>query len=153
MDHSAEFRRCLEELDVAAMRRLWRHVSPHLPQLKSDAECLVALHHARTQAESIPLRLRAWSHRWLQGGGYPSGLPDRLKPSAEQICPRVVQAVGISYNSVRWGREFAGSVERAMSDAVADAFAHGKTEPSFVTARMNEARDTTYRKLLGVVRS
>jgi hypothetical protein len=65
---------------------------------ESDAEALVTLHHARTQAESIALKLRAWSHRWLLEHGYPSGLPDHLKPSAERIYPRVVEGVGISVN-------------------------------------------------------
>src|SRR5262249_47481856 len=74
--HAAEFRRCLEQLDVAGIRKLWRHVSPNMPQPKNDAEALISLHSARTQSEAMPIKLRAWSHRWLLDNGLPSQLPD-----------------------------------------------------------------------------
>lgn len=151
MDHSAEFRRCLEQLDIDGMRKLWRHVSPHLPQPGSDAEILTTLHHARTQAESMPLRLRAYSHRWLSERSYPTGLPDRLKQSAERMYPRVVEGVGISVNAKsEFMKPIASLVQRAMSDAVSDAYAEGRSDPGFVRARMNEARASTVRKLLAV---
>jgi hypothetical protein len=150
MQHSDEFRRCLEALDVAAQRKLWRHVSPHLAQPKNDAEALVTIHHARTQAASIPLKLRAYSHRWLCDHGYPSGLPDDLKPSAERIYPRVVESVGISVN---FGSPVlapvAAEVRGAMEHAVLDAYADKRTEPAFLRTRMQEARETTMRKLVG----
>jgi hypothetical protein len=148
--HSAEFRRCLEQLDVAGVRRLWRHMSPHLPQPANDAEALVTLHHARTQTESIAIRLRAWSHRWLLDHGYPSGLPDHMKPSAERIYPRVVEGVGISVNfRSPILQPITGLVRGAMEDAVSEAYADKKTEPSFVRARMQQAKATTIRKLVG----
>jgi hypothetical protein len=148
--HSAEFRRCLEALDVAAMRKLWRRVSPHLAQPKDDAEALATIHHARTQSESIGLKLRAWSHRWLLERGYPSGLPDHMKPAAERLYPRVVESVGISVNfSSPILQPIAAEVRGAMEHAVQDAYASKRTEPAFLRARMQEARETTMRKLVG----
>src|SRR6266403_1167373 len=93
------FRRCLIDLDVAAARKLWAQTRPGFVRPDNDKEMLIVLHHARTQASSIALRQRAWSHRWLLDHGYPSGLPDKLKPRAERIYPRVVEAVGISVNA------------------------------------------------------
>lgn len=149
--HQAELRRCLEQLDCAGTRKLWQHVSPHLPQPKSDAETLIALHHARTQAKSIQFKHRAYSHRWLCDNGYPSGLPDPLKPSAERIYPKIVKAVGIAVVALSASRKPAAAlIERAMADAVEDAYAEGKQDDdAFVTARMHEAREKT-KKLLGV---
>lgn len=95
--YGAAFRRCLEDVDVAGMRKLHAHVMPHVPA-GSDKDILVSIHHARTQAESMPMKARAWSHRWLLDHGYPSGLPDHLKPTAEREYPRVVEATGFTMN-------------------------------------------------------
>lgn len=150
MDHSAEMRRCLEAVDIAGIRKLWQHVSTHLPQPERDADALVAIHHARTQSQSIAFKLRAYSHRWLTDRGYPSGLPDELKPKAERIYPRIVEAVGISVNSKsQLFKPIMTLVRDAMSDAVEEAFADGRTEPAFVSARMQEARVKTVRQLVG----
>lgn len=97
-DYAAEFHRCIEECDVAGIRRLWLHVAPRCPQPKSDAEALRTLHMSRTRLETMPLNLRAYSHRWLLDQGLPSQLPDELKPVAERLYPKVVEAVGISVN-------------------------------------------------------
>lgn len=150
---SGELRRCLEAVDVAGVRRLWQHVSPHLPQPKTDAEARVAIHHARTQSQSIAFKLRAYSHRWLTDNGYPSGLPDELKPRAERIYPKVVEAVGISVNfRTPEFRPVSGLVRGAMSDAVLESFADRVTDPVKVSAHMAEAKRKTIRKLLGVNR-
>jgi hypothetical protein len=50
------------------------------------------------KAETVSFKARAWSHRWLTERALPSGLPDRLKPSAERVYSRVVEGVGISVN-------------------------------------------------------
>ncbi|GAA2888082.1 hypothetical protein GGQ99_004792 [Aminobacter niigataensis] len=147
------FRRCLVELDVAGARALWREVSPHLRQPANDVETLFMLHRARTEAASIDLKLRAYSHRWLVDNGYPSGLPDTLRPRAERLYPRVVDAVGVcvrpsSSDMIPLAKE----VERAMSDAIADAYAEGRKYPEFVRARMLEARAATRKKLLGIAK-
>src|SRR5882724_2493650 len=98
MPHAAEFRRCLEECDISAVRKLWWHLAPNLHQPASDHEALATIHRARTEAAWMRLRPRAYSHRWLLDHGYPSALPDELKPKAERLYPRIVEAVGISVN-------------------------------------------------------
>lgn len=138
--HAAEFRRCLNDCDVAALRKLWLHCFPHLPQPETDLQATIILHRARTEAESVPLRLRAYSHRWLEDNGHQSGLPDHLKPAAERIYPKIVSAVGIAVQPFRLSADVAKGVERAMSDAVADAYAEGNKDPVFVSKRMKEAR-------------
>src|SRR6476620_6475738 len=96
MDCSAAMRQCLEEANAPAVRKLWAEMCPHLPQPESDFEALACLHRARTEARSMPLNLRAYSHRWLLDRGFPSGLPDHLKPKADRLYPQVVSAVGIA---------------------------------------------------------
>lgn len=80
LKHAAEFRRCLIELDVTGVRKLWAEVSPHLPQPKSIKETLFTLHMARTEAQSVPLGLRQYSHRWLRERGFGSMLPEAQWP-------------------------------------------------------------------------
>jgi hypothetical protein len=151
VDHASEFRRCLEVVDIDGIRKLWAHVSPHLPQPQSDAEALVTIHQARTQAKSVAFNLRAYSHRWLTDNGYPSGLPDDLKPSAERVYPKIVEAVGISVNfRTLEFRPVANLVRGAMSDAVMESFADRVVDPVKVSAHMAEAKRTAVRKLLGV---
>ena len=141
MNHSAEFRRCLSECDISGVRRLWQHVAPNMPQPKSAHDALMAIHHARTQLPLLTLKQRAYSHRWLLDHGYPSGLPDGLKPSAERLYPKVVAAVGIAVKgSSPLGRQVAPLIQSAMSDAVLEAYADKKTDPAFVKARMMDAR-------------
>lgn len=91
------FRDCLSKLDVATARDAWSAQFPQYPPLGSDDDVLTVLHYARTQAESSPLRDRAYSHRWLTDRNYPSGLPDHLRSSAERMYPVVVKAVGVAY--------------------------------------------------------
>lgn len=78
--HAEEFRRCLTELDVVGVRRIWAEVAPHLPQPANENETLFTLHMARTEAQSIPLNLRQYSHRWLRERGFGSMLPEALWP-------------------------------------------------------------------------
>lgn len=153
MQHTAELRRCLADCDVVAIRRLWRHVSPHLPQPQSDHAALVSIHHARTTMASMALKLRAWSHRWLLDHGYPSGLPDDLKPRAERMYPKIADAVGISVGATSpILKPVAVIVRGAMENAVLDAYADNKRDPAFVKARMQEARASiqkTVREAIG----
>ena len=134
----AAMREALASIDVIMLRRLWAHLSPHLPQPASDADVLISAHLARTAADSMTIQDRAYSHRWLTERGLPSQLPDRLKPSAEQICPRVITSVGIAVGSpipiVRDG------IRGAMEYAVNDCYANGDTAPEIVKPRMMEAR-------------
>lgn len=149
MDHSGDMQRCLRDLDVVGVRRLWREVSPYLPQPASDEEAVIALHHARTQSPFLRLKERAWSHRWLVDHGYPSGLPDELRPRAERMYPRIVDAVGISVRS-RYP-EIKVGVARAMSDAVAECYVDKRTDVAFVRARMMEARERQKKYFAGLL--
>lgn len=151
--HQDAFRRCLDELDVAGIRRLWKHVSPNLPQPRNDKDALIALHIARTASDAIEFEKRAYSHRWLMDSGLPSRLPDNLKPGAERIYPTIAQGVGISVNSKSdLFKPILAPVRQAMEVAVLEADADRKLSHSdYVRARMKEARDRTIRKLLGMV--
>lgn len=139
----------LEAGDVEGLRAAWAAQSPHLPQMdRAGAE--IAMHRARTEAESVSLKARAYSHRWLTDRGLPSGIPDRLKPSAERLYPTVASGVGISVSFRAGGMEAEAAVIRsAMSDAVEEAYADGRTDPAFVRARMSQAKTRTM-KLIGV---
>ena len=139
--YSAEFRRCLETLDIAGVRTLWHRIAPHLPPPLDDHNCLVAIHHARTQANSIALKLRAYSHHWLLDHGLPSGLPDDLKPKAERMYPRIAEGVGVAVMSSSFMRPVARAIQMAMADAVMEAYADNKRDPVFVKQRMMEARE------------
>jgi hypothetical protein len=143
--------RSLETLDVSAARGAWGTLFPHLSPPESDADMLTMLHMARTQSDAIGFKLRAYSHRWLTERGYPSQLPDHLKPSAERLYPKVAHAVGISYNFRDEALKPAADMIRgAMEGAVMDADADGKlTDSPFVKARMYEARDKERRALFG----
>lgn len=141
MNHDAEFRRCLIELDVVGICELWFHVSPGLPQPKNNDEALVTLHHARTQAQSISDNLRCCSHAWLLERGLPSGLPDHMKPKADRLYPRRVEAVGVAVMAMSAdGVTRARAIEKAMSDAVAECYADGERDSEIIRARMLEAR-------------
>ncbi len=140
--HAAEMRRCLERCDILGTQKLWAHIAPNMPQPKSDADTLMVIHHARSQSVWLRLRDRAYSHRWLLDHGYPSGLPDDLKPKAERMYPVVVEGVGIAVKATsRLMRPLVAEVHRAMTDAVLEVYADGHKGPEFVKARMQEARN------------
>jgi hypothetical protein len=146
-------RRALEEHDVVTCCKLWEHVAPHLPQPKNDTESYVIMHHACTQAANVSLRSRAYSHRWLLDHGYPSGLPDELKPKAERMYPKVVDAVGIACGtSSEILRPVAEHVRHAMEDVVLEHYADGVKDPKIIKPRMLDARTQTIRKLIGKLR-
>ena len=145
-EHGAEFLRCLVLGDVAALLALWADAFPHLEQPGNDEQARTMLHRARTESQAVPFKQRAYSHRWLTDNGYDSGMPDDLRPKAERIYPRIVSAVGIACMVTSPHRQDeAKAIERAMSDAVAEAYADGRTDPAFVSARMREARENILR--------
>ena len=116
-------------------------MSPHLPQPKNNDEALATMHYARTQAASIPLRLRCYSHAWLCERGLPSGLPDWWKPKASRLYPHEVKAVGISVLAMsEASKPRARAIEKAMSNAVLECCADGVTDIARIRSRMNEAR-------------
>lgn len=148
---SSEFRALLEQGDVQGLRGLWEVAMPHLPQPKSYAEAEKVMHITRTQMETLPLRPRAYSHRWLTERNLPSYLPDELKPKAERMYPVVVEGVGIFIkpSSNEYLRPAQLEVQRSMEHAVADAYAEGRTDPEFVKRQMADAKDKTMRALFG----
>jgi hypothetical protein len=73
--------------------------------------------------------------------GLPSGLPDHLKPKADRIYPRTVEAVGVAVLATSAdGVTRARAIEKAMSDAVAECYADGERDPEIIKSRMAEAR-------------
>jgi hypothetical protein len=150
MNYNDEFSKCLATLDVAGARKLWRHVQPDLPQPKDDAETLIMLHMARTQSNSLAIKLRAYSHRWLLDHGYPSQLPEALKPKAEQMYSKIVGAVGVSINFTLPELKPAGKlIEKVMGDTVNELYADGEERPEIVRRIMFEAGQKERKKLLG----
>lgn len=131
MEHDAEFRRCLLELDVAGIRALWQHLSPGLPQPQSEDETLHTIHLARVGMATLPAQQRAYSEAWLK----------------ERQTGRIVRAVGIAVgvhgdlDPVR--RERTQELQSAMSEAVTQAIQDGvdlATETPEIQRRMREAR-------------
>lgn len=148
----ADVRRCLETLDVAEFKPMWDHFFPHLPCPHSDADCIVAMHMARTQARSINTRARFYSHRWLVDHGYPSMLPDHMRARAERVYPRIAEGVGIACaasNPIM--KPIVPYVRAAMEQAVLDCFANGDRDSEIVRSRMLEARSKTVKKLTGIM--
>jgi hypothetical protein len=147
-----DFRRCLEEVDIRGMRRLWAIVRPDLPQPGSDSEIEATIHHARTQAQSMRFRARAWSHRWLLDHGLPSGLADELKPRAERVYPAIVEGVAIAVSQLDGSKTPTDQlVEAAIVAAVEDIYAtdlRRRPDPLLVKARIMEVRDRERARLL-----
>lgn len=146
-----DWQRALEEMDIPALRAGWAAASPHLPQPSSDGEATLTAHMARTSAESIPLKLRAYSHAWLTERGYPSQLPDHLKPAAEKLYPKPLYGVGIIVGTASAMMKPALKLIReSMEYAVLEAEGDGKLlDAAHVKTRMMEARAKTIDKLFG----
>jgi hypothetical protein len=109
---------------------------------------VAAIHLARTKSEVVRFPYRAYSHQWLIERGYPSMLPDHLKPRAQRIFPITKSTVGISVNSKY--PEVKEAVTSAMRNAVLEAEAMGRlSDDPFVRARMAEARQYVLKKLFG----
>ena len=153
MKHSAEMHRCLRDCDVTAIRKLWRHIAPDMPQPRDDKEALGEIHYARTMVDSMPFKLRAYSHAWLVNNGWPTGLPDHLKPKAQRIYPTIKPAVGIAIGSVSSLVAPAIPIIRGcMENAVMECYADGKIEDALlVRNKMDEAKTSAMRKLFGHV--
>jgi len=145
-----ELHRCLDELDIQGLRRLWSQVAPHLHQPQNDAEAEASLHMARTLAESIAVRKRVYSHCWLTDRGLPSQLPDHLRLPLERVGPRIVEGVGIAVRARDPDLQpVADEAQKAMCNVVEEMYADGDTDPELVKSRMREARLKVKRTLLG----
>jgi hypothetical protein len=153
---ASEFLRLLEDGDVEG---LCRYSAAHLPAARQPAsreDAEIAMHGARTAAEQVSLRKRAWSHRWLCERGLPSKLPEHLRPKAEQMFLPVQIGVGISVGRARFYPQAAelrpafNEIQTAMEHAVLDAQAEGKlADAPFVKSRIMEARARTRKMLFG----
>lgn len=124
---TSEFRRCLVECDVAGVRRIWQHVSPHLPQPRDDDEAEHTIHLARVGMETIPDTLRRYSKAWL----------------AERATGRVAMGVGISINAPEHRRDQARSIRHEMSEAVLLSVRDGldlEIDAGEISRRMTVAR-------------
>jgi hypothetical protein len=126
---SAAMRSILKDLDVHAAKRAWGE--------PDDAKTLVMLHMARTAAKSIPMGLRAYSHRWLVDHGLPSQLPDELKPKAERMYPQVVSAVGIAvkmrdapWREPAWRSDGPWRTWSSMPRLTGSSSTHGSSRPA-----------------------
>lgn len=141
----------LDMHDVDGCCAYWAKVAPNMPQPQTRLEAEVVMHRACTEARSVSMRSRAYSHRWLIERHYESGLPNELRPKAEQICPIKALGVGISVNFKNEFMAPAGELVRGvMEHAVLDAEADGRLEDShFVRGRMSEAKDREMRALFG----
>ena len=152
MGYREQFRRCLETGDAETAWRLWVHIFPKAPQPKTLSEAEATLHYARTQVNTLPFKGRAYSHAWLTERGMPSGLPDKLKPKAERMYPRIVDAVGVACSaSTALMKPIVKIVQGAMSDAVLEAYADKRTDPVYVKQRIMEARARTIKRLMGTI--
>lgn len=145
MSGADDIRRCLVDMDVEGMRAAWKVAAPHLPQPEAEFDTLAAMHVARTLTNSVPLRLRAYSHRWLTERSLPSRLPDDLKPMAERLYPKIVASVGIAVKSKY--PEIVTRVRGAMEYAVSDCYAMGDEDPAVVKSEMMQARRRELRGL------
>jgi hypothetical protein len=149
VDHSNEARRILMDLDIGAMRRMHKQLSPHLPDPGTDQDVLAAMHGARTQLDNIPLRYRQYSHRWLTERDLPSHLPPPLWEK-EPFVPRVVEGVGIMVAASSEELEPAALlVRREMENVVLDAYADSSSpDAKKLQERMMLARKKELNSLL-----
>ena len=122
--HAAEFRRCLVQMDVDGMMKLWAHVAPHLAN-QSPKEALVSMHMARCEMKHISPRLKIYSQEWLLERGYRKIDGKWLSgpPPDEVIACAVGIAVRSKYEAVR------KRIHAAMSDALENERAKGTTDP------------------------
>lgn len=135
MLHGAEFRRCLIQMDVAGLMRLWTHVAPHLGG-QSPKDVLVSMHIARCEMRHISPGLQSYSQDWLLERGYRK--IDGRWVSGLVPAEATASAVGIAVRSsnplVR------ARIHRAMSDALENEYAKGTTDPEKQREAMLRAR-------------
>jgi len=143
MSYQDHLRQALEDGDADLLWKLWRHVYPQLPQVETRDEAVIAMHIGRTATETVTMPKRLYSHAWLCERGFPSQLPDDLKPPPEQVRPRIVPAVGIAVNSLSDDPERqqrAKAIEAAMAQAAGDCYASGIFDKDRVVRAMWAAR-------------
>lgn len=147
-----DFRQALENGDIDTLLGIWSKAMPHLPLPDSRDKAEFVMHYARTVADSISFKKRAYSHAWLSERGLRSGLPDELKKPAERLYPITVGVVGISVNiKSEILKPIGPIIQGAMGKSVLESYADGVSDPDVIKRRMFEAKKNETRKLLGSV--
>ena len=144
MSVAAAFRDVLDTGDAARYRFIWGEVYPSLPQLKDIDEARLSLHQARTNAESVRLEKRLYSHSWLRERGYQSGLPVCFRPEGEQVEQRIISAVGVAVTCLSDSptrRLEAKEIERIMGEAGAELIRAGIFDKELTAKHMWQARE------------
>jgi len=133
--HDAEYRRCLVQMDVPGMMRVWAHTAPHLPQLDA-AQTMAAMHIARVDMKYLSRKLKDYSIAWLAergirkiDGQWVDGLPPQ-----NVIAEAVGIAVRSKYPAV--GKRIA----KAMNDALENSRAKGVIDAPMQREAMLAAR-------------
>lgn len=133
-------RQILIDGDIDGYRQ---YLAPRLDRAKAE----IAMHVARTMANSVPEKLRLYSHFWLKDRSLPSMLPNDLLPKAIKLEPIITEAVAISVKpSSAYNIPLATAVRHAMQDAVLEMYDDKVTDPATIKARMMEARDKVRRQ-------
>ena len=135
MTHQSEVHRRLATADVTGLLRAWAVSHPHLTGL-SLPEALIALHMARVEAKSMPLRLKRYSAAFLRERGY-RRIDGRWIAGVPSLAG-IIEAAGIASRSA--DPRVSTRIVRAMGDAYLDALAAGIDEPPMQRERMLKAR-------------
>lgn len=133
--HAAEFRRCLLQMDVKGMMKLWAHVAPHIAN-QSPKDALISMHMARCEMKQINRCLRDYSRDWLMECGYRKIDGKWLSgpPPNEVVASVVGIAVKSKYEAVR------KRIHDAMTDALENECAKGTMDPCMQRNAMLAAR-------------
>lgn len=133
MQHADEFRRCLTDLDVVGVRKIWAHICPHLPQPVTRDDALYSMHLARTKMDKLHPMQKHYSELWLK----------------ERMVGRIACSVGLSVLAPRRRKTQAEDIRGAMTEAVTDSIKAGidiDTEAPEVKHRIITARDKYWKR-------
>lgn len=133
--HGPEFRRCLIQMDVDGLVKLWRHVAPHLAD-QPARDILISMHIARCEMRSLAPSLKDYSEAWLLERGYRKIEGRWINGPEPQEA--IAGAVGIAVKSS--DPLVAKRIHRAMDDALQNALARGIIEAPIQKERMLQAR-------------
>ena len=142
MDPSSEYRRCLLEMDVVGIMRLWSVTNPNHPQPSPD-EALIQLHIARVEAKSMPRKAKLYSLDLLFERGF------RLIKGKWVYGEPVPEDTGISVGIATNSRipQVRDRLLKAMKDAYLNEVAKGITDPDIQRTKMLAAREKQRFKL------
>ena len=146
----SEFSQLLEDGNPHVLVAAWGKLFPGMPGPETVEAAEIQMHMARTAAESVRFRYRAYSHAWLLERGLPSQLPEEMRLPAERIHPVVVEAVIVGKPKMpEWLAPVADEVHKAMIIAVEDCYANGDRDPTVVQVQMDAAAKAAQARMLG----